>query len=269
MIKSLALCATLSLFTLVYGTSAFATQYDFEGIVALDDCSGSLVRFPQSLDSDPAMVLTNGHCLETGMPAPGQIITGQGSFRELDLLSAKGDKVASLNATQVLYSTMTGTDITLYRTRETYAEILTSYGVRPFDLSAVHPKAGTAVEVISGFWQEGYTCKIDGFVYELKEADWTCKDSIRYSSSGCELGDGTSGSPIIADGTRTVIGINSTGNDDGDRCTLDNPCEVDASGNVTYKQGLDYGEETFLITTCVNSSRELDLKLPGCLLPHI
>src|SRR5690348_6298664 len=50
---------------------------DFAGTVALSDCSGSVIRFPNSADSDPALVLTNGHCLETGFPDPGQVITGQ------------------------------------------------------------------------------------------------------------------------------------------------------------------------------------------------
>ncbi len=39
----------------------FTAQYDFEGIVALSNCSGSLIRLENSKDSDKAMVLTNGH----------------------------------------------------------------------------------------------------------------------------------------------------------------------------------------------------------------
>jgi V8-like Glu-specific endopeptidase len=247
---------------------SFDTQYDFEGIVALDDCSGSLIRFSTSLDTDPAMVLTNGHCLESGMPTPGQVITGQASSRELDLMAADGTTVGSLTATQVLYSTMTHTDITLYRTQETYADILSQYGVHAFELASTHPASGTAIDVISGYWQRGYSCSIDGFVYELKEADWTWLDSVRYSSTGCDVIGGTSGSPVLQSGTRTVIAINNTGNKDGEKCTLDNPCEVDANGQITYTQGMSYGEETYLIYTCVNANRDIDLSMPGCQLPH-
>jgi V8-like Glu-specific endopeptidase len=248
--------------------SSFTDQYDFEGIVALDDCSGSLIRFVNSLDTDPAMVLTNGHCLESGMPTPGQVITGQASSRSLGLMDSSGNIVANLTATQVLYSTMTGTDITLYRTAETYAEILSTYGIHPFLLSQAHPQAGVSIEVISGYWQRGYSCNIDGFVNELKEGDWTWNDSIRYSSPGCLVVGGTSGSPVIQAGTRNMIGINNTGNESGEECTVNNPCEVDINGKVTYKQGLSYGEETNQIYTCVNAHRDIDLSMPGCELAH-
>jgi V8-like Glu-specific endopeptidase len=244
--------------------SSLTASYDFEGIVGLDDCSGSLIRFAQSLDTDQAMVLTNGHCLESGMPAPGTVISGQASSRGFSLMSSDGTVAGNLTATQVLYSTMTKTDITLYRTQETYAQIMTQYGVRPFELASTHPLKGVAIEVISGYWQRGYSCSIDGFVNEVKEADWTWMDSIRYSATGCDVIGGTSGSPVLATGTRTVIGINNTTNESGERCTVDNPCEVDASGNVTYKEGLGYAEETYLIYTCTNANRDIDLTLPGC-----
>lgn len=247
---------------------SFTTSYDFEGIVALDDCSGSLIRFSNSLDTDQAMVLTNGHCLETGFPEPGQVIYGQGSSRQLNLMASDGRAVGTLTATQVIYSTMTDTDITLYRTQETYSQIMSQYGVRPFELASTHPQSGSAIEVISGYWHRGYSCAIDGFVNELREGDWTWKDSIRYSSSGCEVIGGTSGSPVLTSGSRTVIGINNTINENGEKCSVDNPCEVDPSGNITYKQGTGYAEETYLLYSCVNANRDIDLSMAGCLLPR-
>ena len=35
--------------------------------IALSNCSASLVRFPSSVDTDRALMLTNGHCYEGGM----------------------------------------------------------------------------------------------------------------------------------------------------------------------------------------------------------
>ena len=118
--------------------------------------------------------------------------------------------------------------------------------------------------MISGFWKRGYSCSINGFVNELKEGEWTWKDSVRYSEPGCEVIGGTSGSPVIQAGTRTVVAINNTINEHGDKCSVDNPCEVDANGQITYKQGAGYAEETYQIHTCVNANRDIDLSLPGC-----
>ncbi|MBW8795807.1 MAG: trypsin-like peptidase domain-containing protein [Streptomyces sp.] len=245
---------------------AAAVTVNFAGTVSLSNCSGSVIRFPNSADSDPALVLTNGHCLETGFPEPGEVITGQSSSRTFGLLNSSGTRVATLRANQVVYSTMTDTDITIYRTTTTYAAIKSSYGISPLTVSAAHPVAGTAIKVVSGYWKTIYSCNIDGFVYRLKEGDWTWKDSVRYTSA-CNTIGGTSGSPVIDTSTGQVVAVNNTGNEDGERCTVDNPCEVDANGNVTVRQGINYAEETYLIPACFTTGNVLNLSASGCTLP--
>lgn len=61
-----------------------------------------------------------------------------------------------------------------------------------------------------------------------------------------------------------VIGVNNTGNEDGERCTLNNPCEVDANGNITVDQGAAYGQQTWWFYTCLTATRTLDLNKAGC-----
>jgi V8-like Glu-specific endopeptidase len=239
---------------------------DFAGTVSLSNCSGSVVRFPNSADSDPALVMTNGHCLETGFPAPGEVITGQSSSRTFGLLNSSGSKVATLRANQVVYSTMTDTDVTLYRLTTTYAAIKSSYGISPLTVQNTHPTAGTAITVVSGYWKRTYACNIDGFVYRLKEGDWTWKDSVRYTSA-CQTIGGTSGSPVIDNATGKVVAVNNTGNEDGQRCTENNPCEVDENGQVTVRQGINYAEETYQIPACFAAGNKLDLNASGCVLP--
>ncbi|MEU9244604.1 trypsin-like peptidase domain-containing protein [Streptomyces shenzhenensis] len=245
---------------------AAAVTVNFAGTVSLSNCSGSVIRFPNSADSDPALVLTNGHCLETGFPNPGEVITGQSSSRTFGLLNSSGTKVATLRANQVVYSTMTDTDITIYRTTTTYAAIKSSYGISPLTVSADHPVAGTAIKVVSGYWKTIYSCNIDGFVYRLKEGDWTWKDSVRYTSA-CNTIGGTSGSPVIDTSTGQVVAVNNTGNENGETCTVDNPCEVDQNGNVTVRQGINYAEETYLIPACFTTGNVLNLSASGCTLP--
>lgn len=247
---------------------SFTQNYHFEGIVSLSNCSGSIIRFENSATTDSAYILTNGHCLEFGMPGPGRVISHESSYRTFGVLNDKSETIGQLHATEIVYSTMTHTDMTLYKVRESYQEIFNKFKVRPFLLQSVHPKIGTNIQVISGYWKRGYTCSIENFVQELKEDAWTMKDSIRYSRPGCEIIGGTSGSPIIEFGTRNVIGINNTINEDGERCTMNNPCEKDSEGNIQAQQGVGYGQETYWVYTCLNSSNQLDLNLSGCLLPH-
>lgn len=247
---------------------SLTANYNFEGIVALNNCSGSIVRYESSRDTDHAMVLTNGHCLETGFPTPGTYVSQQPSSRKFKILDSNAEVIGTLEATKILYSTMTKTDVTLYELRETFADILAKYKIQAMVLSSVHPRENDPIEIVSGYWRRGYTCAIETFVPELKEDVFTSVDSIRYSLPGCDVIGGTSGSPIILKGTRTVIGINNTINESGEQCTMNNPCEVDAKGNISARKGVGYGQQTYWFYTCLNADLNLDLSIPGCLLQH-
>jgi hypothetical protein len=240
---------------------------DFTGIVALSNCSGSLVRGPRSRDTDAALVLTNGHCLESGMPKAGEVIVGQASSRAFTLLdrTGRGD-LGTLQATRVEYATMTGTDVAVYRLNTTYGAIRQRYGVSALPLSTARPHDGTEIRVASGYWRKIYGCKIDAAVYRLREAGWTWKDSIRYTPE-CETIHGTSGSPIIDARTHRVVGINNTGNDDGERCTLNNPCEVDRDGRITVRHGSHSGQQTYQLARCLGTGNDVVLTRT-CALPR-
>ncbi|GAA3974812.1 MULTISPECIES: trypsin-like serine peptidase [Streptomyces] len=236
------------------------------GTVALSNCSGSVVRFPNSLDTAPALVLTNGHCLESGFPEPGEVIVNRASTRTFGLLNSAGTRVATLRASKIAYSTMTDTDATIYQLTSTYAAIRNSYGISALTVQDTHPTAGTAITVASGYWKRLYSCSIDGFVHTMKEGDWTWKDSVRYTSA-CDTIGGTSGSPVVDQATGKVVAVNNTGNEDGERCTVNNPCEVDASGNVTVRQGINYAQETYQFPACFTTGNQLSLSASGCVLP--
>ncbi|MFF3453306.1 serine protease [Streptomyces sp. NPDC002730] len=239
---------------------------DFAGTVALSNCSGSVVRMPASEPDDPALVLSNGHCIESGFPAAGEVIVDQPSSRSFGLLNSAGSRVATLRASKIAYATMTDTDISLYQLTRTYAQIQSSYGITALEINAAHPVQGTAIKVVSGYWKRIYSCNIDGFAYRLKEGEWTWKDSVRYTSS-CNTIGGTSGSPVVDNATGKVVAVNNTGNEDGRRCTDNNPCEVDENGNVTVRPGINYGQETYGIVPCVGLDNKIDLGRPGCTLP--
>ncbi|MEU7579342.1 serine protease [Streptomyces sp. NPDC041068] len=247
--------------------AAEAKKVDFAGTVALSNCSGSVVRTPTSDPSDPALVLTNGHCIETGFPAAGEVIVDQPSTRTFKLLDAKANEVATLKASKVSYATMTDTDVTIYQLTSSYRDITKKYGIKPLVLEDDHPVKGRAITVVSGYWKKTYSCNIDGFVYRMKEGEWTWKDSVRYTPA-CRTIGGTSGSPVIDHKTGKVTAVNNTGNGGGERCTLNNPCEIDRKGNVTVRKGINYAQQTYGIVPCVGHDSKIDLNRPGCKLPR-
>ncbi|MGW6136700.1 S1 family peptidase [Streptomyces sp. NPDC055140] len=245
---------------------AKAKAVTFAGTVALSNCSGSVVRVPDSQPTDPALVMSNGHCLESGFPGPGEVVVDQPSSRTFSLLNSAGSKVATLRADKIAYGTMTDTDVSLYQLTSTYEQIESSYGIKSLELSASHPTAGTAITVVSGYWKKTYSCSIDGFAYRLKEGEWTWKDSVRYTST-CNTIGGTSGSPVVDQASGKVVAVNNTGNEDGARCTDNNPCEVDENGTVTVRKGINYAQETYGIVPCVGIGNKIDLSAAGCELP--
>ncbi len=243
--------------------------YDFEGIVKLNNCSGSLIKLEGQSNDAMAIVMTNGHCVPRGLFGgflkPGEVWSNKAVNRRMKIFK-DAETLFNITATKIIYATMTDTDMALYELDETYNEIMKRTGVTALSLSSQRPVAGTNIEIISGYWERGYSCAIDGFVYSLLEADWTFTDSIRYTK-GCDTIGGTSGSPIIATATREVIAINNTSNVSGERCTMNNPCEVDSAGNYFVQKGLRYGQQTYDVYSCLTAQKELSLEVPGCNLP--
>jgi len=243
-------------------------NYDFEGIVKLSNCSGSLIAFNGQPLSSKAIVMTNGHCIQKpgGFLNPGEVWVNRANTRSMKIFD-KEMKLHNVQATKILYATMTNTDVAFYELSESYDQILAKTKIRPFLLDSVRPLEGISIEIISGYWDRGYSCEIDGFVFNIREADWTFTDSIRYTA-GCDTIGGTSGSPIISTGSRNVVAINNTSNESGQRCTMNNPCEVDEVGQVSVRKGVRYGQQTYNTYTCLTPDFRFELNKAGCELPR-
>lgn len=252
-----------------HSEKSMADDYDFEGIIKLNNCSGSLIRFAGQPMASKAIVLTNGHCYSAGpfggMIKPGEVVYNKSANRSMKIFN-KQMKTFPVTATKVLYATMTNTDITLYELTDTYESILSKYKIESFTLDSVRPFEGMAIDIVSGYWERGYSCAIDAFVFKLKEGDWLLTDSIRYTDS-CNTIGGTSGSPIVTRGTRSVVAINNTANEDGKSCAVNNPCEIDESGKITVLKGKKYGQQTYNIYSCLRPDFNIDLSIAGCTLP--
>jgi V8-like Glu-specific endopeptidase len=244
-----------------------AADYDFEGIVKLSNCSGSLVMFSGMPFTAKAVVMTNGHCIQKpgGYLNPGEVWVNKPIARDMKIFD-KSMKLFPIKTTKILYATMTNTDVAFYELDKSYAEIMAETKVRPLFLDSFRPSIAQPIEIISGYWDRGYSCEIDNFVFKIKEGQWTWTDSIRYTA-GCDTIGGTSGSPLIAKGEKRVIGINNTSNESGEQCTLNNPCEVSSNGDVNYQQGVRYGQQTFNVYTCLTLDFQFDLSRSNCDLP--
>ncbi len=244
------------------------SAYDFEGIVKLSNCSGSLIAFNGQPLTNKAIVMTNGHCIQKpgGFLNPGEVWFNRAINREMRVFD-KNMKLHPIKANKILYATMTNTDIAFYELTENYQEIFARTNVRPFLLDSVRPLERLSIDIISGYWDRGYSCEIDGFVFNIREGAWTFTDSIRYTPQ-CDTIGGTSGSPIIARGERKVVAINNTSNESGQRCTLNNPCEVDEAGQVTVRKGARYGQQTYQTYSCLSPDFRIELNRSGCELPR-
>ncbi|MET1073054.1 MAG: serine protease [Umezawaea sp.] len=260
-----ALAGAVLLLTASTAPATATTGVDFTGTVALDNCSGAVVRTGAAKPTDPALVLSNGHCVK--VMAAGEVITDQPSDRTFTLVAPDGrSTLGTLRATTLLYATMTDTDLSFYRLDQTYAQV-EAMGGKALTLSPRHPAAHADIRVVSGYWKRLYSCDVDGFVDRLREGKWIWLDSIRYTPE-CDTIGGTSGSPIVDADSGKVVGVNNTMNEEGKRCTRNNPCEVDAEGAVTVRRGIGYGQQTYTAVPCLGADSELALSAPGCALPR-
>jgi hypothetical protein len=108
---------------------------------------------------------------------------------------------------------------------------------------------------------------VTAVVPALREGGYEQQDALRYTGA-CEPGHGASGSPLIAPDGQTVVGLHNTSNDEGKRCTENNPCEVDAAGQVTVRKGTHYGQQVAAVPACLAPGSVLDLSRPDCTLPR-
>jgi hypothetical protein len=230
-----------------------------EGSVDLGNCVGSVVRTATSRPEDPALLLTNGHCVDGDRPAPGSALVDQPADRPVDIADSEGYPQATATANRLVYATMTGTDIALYRLDKTYAQLATA---KVFHLADTPPRAGDQVDVLTAVRR--VSCTVEAVVPHLREQGYQLDNSMRYD--GCSLHQGNSGSPLVAPDGTTVVGLHNTTNLAGEMCTEDNPCEVASDGTTTALQGRSYAQQVTGIPACLTTGSALDLSQPGCTL---
>ncbi|MEV0259956.1 trypsin-like serine protease [Streptomyces sp. NPDC050617] len=235
-----------------------------EGATDLGNCVGSVVKTPASRPQDPALLMTNGHCVEGKRPAPGAALTDQPADGDVPIADRQGYPKTTAHMKRLVYATMTGTDVALYRLDQTYAQ-LKAEGAKVFRLTSSPARAGDSLTMADTYRR--FHCTAEAVVPHLREGGYHQDHSIRYATGkDCAPERGTSGSALLAPDGTTVVGIHNTHNVAGEKCTDNNPCEVGSDGTVTSVKGRGYGQQVDMIASCVTAGSKLDLSRKGCTL---
>lgn len=241
-----------------------ANTFDtYDSIVKVDNCSASLIRFSHQKDTDPVLLLTNGHCYSTNFKNK-EFISNKPINKTAGVFKGATPQLAGqIQLNRLVYASMTGTDVAIYRSNMTYKQLRTKFGLEARPVSATRPRAGTKIEIPSGYWSRTFSCSISSFIPTLKEGNWEWKDTVKYTKPGCEVLPGSSGSPVINPSNGQVIAINNTVNDSGQQCTLNNPCEIFSEQDIRVDRGAGYATQTYYLPACFQRSN-LALKNTGC-----
>ncbi|WP_315637632.1 MULTISPECIES: trypsin-like serine protease [Microbacterium] len=241
------------------------------GFPAFPNCESSIVRTAASQDDDPALLLTNGHCVPNlvptmEMPEPGSSIVDEKVDSRITFIDAAGFGTSEARINRLLFATMTGTDLALYRLDASYAQ-LEQKGVRVLRVTGTPPKTGDKVTLMAtDFLLAGpRECTIEAVVPTLSEGGWEQHDSLRMAEAErCKSQGGYSGAALLAADGKTIVGVNNTSNHDGKKCKLDNPCEVSGSGEKKIYRERPYGQQIVELNDCVAAGSMLDLDADGC-----
>jgi hypothetical protein len=236
-------------------------RYNFEGIIKLPNCSGSLVTFKGMPTNARALAMTNAHCLP--FAKHDQVYVNYPFARNFSVFDRHG-KLHPLKSDKVIYATMIDTDLAFLETDKTYAQIEREYGIQPLMIDDLPAPAGTPLDVVSGYWEEVTSCFAEAIIPELREHHWIWRESIRYSSE-CMTRGGFSGSPVIIQNTRIVMGVHNTGNNGRRDCSDMNPCEWGNQENMPLRRR--YAQQVYPAYSCLNKAMQIDLRVAGCTLP--
>lgn len=235
----------------------------FTGTARLPGCSGTVVRWAAAQDGDPAVVITNGHCVRAPYLGAREVLVDQRQFKRIELLEDHGTVAMTVRGVRLRYASMYRTDLAVYELRESYAD-LAAGGVTPLVLATRGPSRGDRIRIPSGYWLEQRACTTTGIAYRVHEREWDWWRSIRLPAlDGCAIRGGYSGSPIVSRSTGEVVGIANTGYVGGRRC-IDSACEEDRRGVVRTVRDMNYGQQTWWLHTCIGADRRFDLDVAGC-----
>lgn len=250
------------------------THASYNGVGRFGNCTGTLIEPPSTSSTTPAYVLTNGHCL-------GDLLNASGVFYDFEtnrtmtfnyFLDVSSSSRPVYNSKIVKVGSMDSTDLAIVELDATLSEIK-ARGISAYPLATTAPRVGKAVNLIgvplSGVSSslialKGSSCVV-GQQISIKEGDYTFGNSYRVR---CSIVGGNSGSPIFDKSTGAIVMLANTTVTDAssskEACELDRPCEVAEDGSITVNEKDNYGQVTYILAGCFDSSGLFDKSLTTC-----
>jgi hypothetical protein len=161
------------------------------------------------------------------------------------------------------YSTMHLRDVSIFRLQATVGE-LRSRGVEPFPIATEMPPLGAPITAVGhpGGGELRRSQCTQGKPTRIAEDEFL-SSTIANDCPG--IMPGSSGSPVRNEAGE-VFGVVSTVPEGGKQCTMNNPCDVEATVQPASRATVVYAAPVSGLSACFTSG-VFTLSEPGCILP--
>lgn len=255
--------------TFIFLSTAKADDHFLNGMASLE-CSGTMIKL--GIQPGQIYLLTNGHCWKQLLNKAYSTNDGGIVHNQIKLSSPLQIKVFAnygltryLPFSEVTYATMLDTDIALFKSDLSEAEI-NQNGIKIFSLDENEVQPNDSVRITSGYWQDTRSCFVKQKIFQLKEFVWTWNNGFSLTPE-CNIKGGWSGSPVLSRSGKIIGIINTLNEKNLDDCSLSNPCEIDTNGRTKHQYRTAYAQRTQDILSCVQRDGVFDLSLQSCRLP--
>jgi hypothetical protein len=137
---------------------------------------GESVRAISPVKPKPMLLsIATNRALSGDRPAPGTALVDQPADFAVPIADRQGFPQATARANRLVYATMTGTDIALYRLDKTYAQLLFE-GAKVFQLTSTPMRTGDQFTMMHsrGRW----SCTAEAVVNRLREGGYAPSDRL-------------------------------------------------------------------------------------------
>lgn len=245
-------------------------QYNAVG--RFGSCSGVFIAPKGAEENSPAYILSNGHCIGPLLPPKSALFDIKTpNTMTFNLFVGTSQERLLIASKIVRYASMVDTDLAIVELDSSFGALVAS-GINPLQLAEKRPKTGDPVINIgipaAGIASDrlglrGSVCSYLDTV-ALREGPYTFSSSIRVQ---CSVLGGSSGSPIILQGTGQIAALINTTPVDMDAfkedCEINRPCEVDSTGTVLRSQ-YNYAQDVVSLTKCFDSKASFDRGQAAC-----
>lgn len=233
----------------------------YTGVAALSvasRCTGTVID--TGVDSAPAYILTNGHCLGMDGRGPNDVLIDEKGSGDATFFAfhdvAEADRV-TVPVVRFEYATMHTVDLGIARLDASLGD-LRAQGITPLTIAPAGATSGAKVENIAvpvdGIEKDDWVLRKGSCTLskqtDVVEFHWLWRDAIINNCPG--VVGGSSGSPLIADG-KVVSVLNTTNRgvtpQRGVACYLGQPCQVQGD-TVKFVVDTAYGVDLRGVDTC-------------------